>query len=114
MTDNFDELFNTRLADRIKESHEYSDKYYYAKLKCRVFDFLYHQYKTNIVNFTKLRMFKEYRISHPNDNIGFNKFKDYLQEYFDIMNIDYKIIHKHWDRKYNNYYETLPNNLTVL
>jgi hypothetical protein len=80
MTDNFDELFNKRLADRINESHEYSDKYYYAKLKCRVFDFLYHQYKTNIVNFTKLRMFKEYRISHPDDNIGFNKFKDYLKE----------------------------------
>ena len=114
MTDKFDELFNTRLADRINESHEYSDKYYYAKLKCRVFDFLYHQYKTNIVNFTKLRMFKEYRISHPDDNIGLTRFTNYLKEYFDIMNIDYKNIHVGYCRKYANYNEAKPTNFTIL
>ncbi len=97
------EEFKAQYEDKILSNIDFvnSKGNYWLKLKYRVYDFLYNQYNTNITNITKIQMFKEYRINHREDDIGKGKFMNYLSEYFDIMEIDYKIIYKNWGRKYD-------------
>ena len=64
----------------------------WIKLKYKIFDFLYIQYKDDIIKITKIRMFREYREAHKEDNISQYKFMNVINEYLDIMDIDYKKI----------------------
>ena len=86
--DSIEDKFIKRIL--INRQHYNVNKW--TKLKYRVFDFLYIQYKDDIIKITKIRMFREYREAHKEDNISQYKFMNVINEYLDIMDIDYKKI----------------------
>ena len=87
--DSIEDIYNKRIL--INRQHYNANKW--TKLKYRVFDFLYNQYKEDVIKKMKNEMWKEYRISHQDDNISYNKFLNYCNEYLVIMDIDYKTLY---------------------
>ena len=101
----FERIYSNNLLNEIESAKHNHDLSYWIKRKYNVFEFLHDKYNTNITNFTKKYMWKDYRINNRDDSIGYNKFIEFFDEYINIMEIDYKIIYKRWGRKYDSYRE---------
>ena len=98
----FEKIYSNKLLTKIESVKHNPELNCWIKRKFNVFEFLHDKYNTNIINFTKRYVWKDYRINNRNDLIGNNKFNEFFDEYIEIMEIDYKSIHKLWGRKYDS------------